>query len=68
MAAGFNDFLRWSMGWLPAGPPAVVATGPWRVAAAQVYLAGAQKGQGFMAGQQAGDVFVAGADEGEGSG
>lgn len=45
--------------WTLAG----IAQGPWRVAAADVYVAGIQNGEGFGAGQQTGDVFVAGAQK-----
>jgi hypothetical protein len=53
---------------VPAGVGAELPTGPWRVAAQDVYVAGQQAAGVFTAGAQAGDVFTAGAQEGEAHG
>lgn len=62
--AGFRDILSMALGWL-SGHAGTLAPGPYRVAAGDVYHAGAAAGQAFVAGARAGDVYHPGAAAGQ---
>ena len=64
MSTGLN-ILRLVNLWPPFGEGRIPAAGPYRVAAGDVFHAGAVIGDTFTAGRQAGDVFHTGAVTGE---
>lgn len=64
MAAGFRGLLAWMMAW-HAGTETARVAGPYRVAAGDVWHAGAAAGQTFTTGSRAGDVWHTGAAAGQ---
>lgn len=64
MAAGFQDLLAFLFGWKSASS-VVAVSGPYRVAAAEVFSIGAVQGEQFYAGRATGEVFTAGTVAGE---
>ena len=63
MAAGFKGILALLFGWKSA--PSSAVAGPYRVAAGQVWHAGAEAGGYYFTGEAAGQTFLTGQQAGQ---